>query len=354
MDGRRLVTTVFFQVARKSAKSSLVAAVALYHLLVEREPGAQVVCGASTGQQARIVFSIMQRMIRRSTWLREQGLAVFANSITLDETGSYARPINSRSSTQDGLSPSFVSLDESHAQSFELRDVLVSAMGARADGMIWCPTRAGYDLTSVGFALRETAMKILDNVIESDHTFVVLYELDEADAWKSETTWIKSAPMIGTSPTLDYVRRYCADAQATPGMQGEFQTKICNRWLHSAKGWLSMPAWDACGDSTLRLGDFARERCWLGVDLAERDDIAAIGLLFRRGDLIFAFCRGYLPEQVVAERSRAVPQYLGWVKGGELVTTSGNMTDYGTIETDIKTFCEQFDVAEISSSLGQS
>ena len=52
-DGRRLVTTVFFQVARKSAKSTLVAAVALYHLAVEQEPGAQVICGATTGSQAR-------------------------------------------------------------------------------------------------------------------------------------------------------------------------------------------------------------------------------------------------------------------------------------------------------------
>jgi phage terminase large subunit-like protein len=315
--------------------------------VVEKEPGAQVVCGASTGQQARIVFSVMQRMVRRSSWLRDQGLTVYANSITFDETGGYARPINSRSSTQDGLNPSFISLDESHAQTFELRDVLVSAMGARVDGMIWCPTTAGYDLTSVGHALRATAMKILDGVIESDHTFVVLYELDPEDDWKDEAVWVKSAPMIGITPTLDYVRRYCADAQATPGMQGEFETKICNRWLHSASTWLSVPAWDACADPTLRLENFARERCWVGVDLAERDDIAAVAVVFRRDDLIVTFVRGYLPEMVVAERSRAVPEYRAWMQSGELVPTIGNMTDYAIIEADIRTFCDQFDVQEI-------
>jgi phage terminase large subunit-like protein len=173
-DGRRLVTTVFFQVARKSAKSTLVAACALYHLAVEQEPGAQVICGATTGQQARIAFSVMQRQVRRAPWLREMGLQVFANAITHEAIGGNARPINSKSSTQDGLNPSFISLDESHAQTFELRDVLVSAMGARPDGMIWCPTTAGYSLTSVGYALRSTAQKILDGVITSDHTFVVL------------------------------------------------------------------------------------------------------------------------------------------------------------------------------------
>src|SRR3546814_9918632 len=39
-----------------------------------------------------------------------------SNSITFDATGGYAKPINSKSSSQDGLSPSFISLDESHAQ----------------------------------------------------------------------------------------------------------------------------------------------------------------------------------------------------------------------------------------------
>ena len=103
-------------------------------------------------------------------------------------------------------------------------------------------------------------MKILDGVLESDHTFCVLYELDEADDWRDEATWIKALPMIGITPTLEYVRRYRDDAIATPGMQGEFETKCCNRWLHSAATWLSMAKWNACADAALRIEDFAGER----------------------------------------------------------------------------------------------
>ena len=102
----RLVTTVFFEVGRKSAKSTLVAACgALSPGASRSEPGAQVVCGASTGNQARIVFSIMQRMVRRAPWLREAGFVAYANAITFDATGGYAKPINAKSSTQDGLNP---------------------------------------------------------------------------------------------------------------------------------------------------------------------------------------------------------------------------------------------------------
>ena len=114
-DGCRLVTSVFFEVGRKSAKSTLVAAAALYHLAVENEPGAQVVCGASTGNQARIVFGIMQRMVRRSPGCGSSGFTPTpTRSRSRDRRN--AKPINAKSSTQDGLSPSFISLDESHAQ----------------------------------------------------------------------------------------------------------------------------------------------------------------------------------------------------------------------------------------------
>jgi phage terminase large subunit-like protein len=347
-DGSRLVTTVFFEVARKSAKSTLVAGCALYHLVVEREPGCQVVCGANTGSQARIVFGIMQRMIRRSLWLREEGLVTYANAITFDAIGGYAKPINSKSSTQDGLNPSFISLDESHAQNFELHDVLKSAQGSRVSPMLMAPTTAGYSLTSVGYALRSTAMKVLDGVIDADHLFAILYELDETDDWKDEATWIKSAPMIGITPTLEYVRRYRDDAVSTPGMQGEFEVKIANRWLHSAATWLPIAAWHRCADVKLTLQDFEHEPAFIGVDLAERDDIAAVALAFQRDDLIYLFVRGYLPSLVVHERARAVPAYRDWIKSGELIVTDGNLTDYPTIEADLKADAERFEVKDIA------
>jgi phage terminase large subunit-like protein len=345
-DGGRLVTTVFFEVARKSAKSTLVAALGLYHLLREQEPGAQVVCAATTGNQSRITFGIMQRMVRRSLWLREDGLTAYANAITsIDGT---AKPINAKSSTQDGLNPSFISLDESHAQNFELHDVLKSAQGSRRDPMLIAPTTAGYSLTSVGYALRTTATKILDGVLEAPHVFAVLYELDEGDDWQDAAVWMKSCPMLGVSPTIEFVTKYRDDAIALPGLQGEFEVKVCNRWLHAASTWLSMPAWHRCADPTVRLDDFAHEPCWIGVDLAERDDIAAVALCFRREDLIYVFVRGYLPALVVSERARSVPAYLEWVKDGELVVTEGNLTDYPTIEADLRTDCDRFDVKDLA------
>src|SRR6187399_3328402 len=52
----RRATVCYLEVGRKAAKSTLMATIALYHMRHEMEAGAWIVCGATTGQQARIVF----------------------------------------------------------------------------------------------------------------------------------------------------------------------------------------------------------------------------------------------------------------------------------------------------------
>jgi phage terminase large subunit-like protein len=341
----RRFSTLYLEVARKAAKSTLAAAIALYHLLRENEPGASVVCGATTGQQARMVFGIMQKMARRSAWLRGQGIEVFANAI-ITEDGS-AKPVNSKASTLDGLNPSLIVLDESHAQDFELHDVLKSAQGARPNPLMLCPTTAGYNLLSIGYALRGQLTKVLAGVYDADHLFGVIYALDETDDWRDPAVWPKANPMIGISPKFDYVSKYCQDAQQAPGLEGEFRVKVCNEWAQSASSWLSMTAWDRCTDMTLRLEDFLGQRCWMAGDLAQLDDLAAVALVFERGDELVGFVRAYLPEGVVAERARAVPAYRQWVTQEILITTDGNMIDLDRIEADIRADCKRFDVQQI-------
>jgi phage terminase large subunit-like protein len=342
---RRRYTQVYWEMGRKGAKSTLCAAIALVHLALEGEVGPQVICGATTGDQARIVFTIAQKMVRKAPWLRNFGLEAFAHSITSED--GHMKPINAAASTQDGLNPSCVILDESHAQKFALHDVLKSAQGARRNPLMVCPTTAGYDLLSVGYALRTTLTKVLTGELEADHLFGIIFGLDEGDDWRDERNWIKANPLLGTAPLIDQMRRQCLDAQHTPSLEGEFRVKCMSQWQNAATTWLSLTHWDACADRTLRLEDFAGESCWIGCDLAQRDDLAAAALVFCRGNILYAFVRCYLPEGVVADRARLVPAYRLWVEHNELITTPGTMIDYGRIEADIRGWCEQFVVRDI-------
>lgn len=341
----RRFTVFYLELGRKAGKSTLMAAIALYHLLREDEPGAKVVCGATTGSQARVVFGIMQSMVRRSRWLRGQGIQALANSI-ITEDGN-AKPINAKASTQDGLNPSLICLDECHAQDFGLHDVLKSAQGARENPLLLAPTTAGYDLLSVGYALRTTLTKVLQGVFEAEHFLGFIYTLDEDDDWRDPAVWVKSNPMIGVAPKLKNVQDFCLDAQQTPGMEGEFRVKVCSQWMQSSTAWLSMTHWDACADPTLTLDSFVGQKCWVGADLAQLDDLAAVALLFERDGVIYAFVQYYLPAAVVEDRARTVPAYRQWVKLGILTLTEGTMIDYTVIESDIRAFCKRFAVQSI-------
>jgi phage terminase large subunit-like protein len=344
---RRRFTTLYLETGRKSAKSTLMAGIALFHLLHEDEPGASVICGASTGQQARVVFSVMQRMIRRSPALREAGLQAFANGITHESGGGSARPVNSKASTLDGLNPSCIVLDESHCQDFGLHDVLKSAQGSRPNPLLLAPTTAGYSQLSVGFALRTTTTKVLQGIFEADHLLGLIYCLDDGDDWRDERVWAKANPLMPTSPTLDWMRTYCLDAQQTPGLEAEFRVKCCSEWLNSSASWISPTQWDRCADPTLRIEQFAGAKAWLGVDLAMRDDLAALAAVFCVDDLLYLFTRAYLPRQVVDERARKVAGYRTWAQSGDLVLTDGALVDLNAIESDIRDWVKQFAVQAI-------
>ena len=93
----------------------------------------------------------------------------------------------------------------------------------------------------------------------------------------------------------------------------------------------------ACADPTLTLEDFEHEPCWIGVDLAERDDIAAVALVFQRdGPRLRVRAR----LSAGARRQRAGARGAGVSRtgsqSGELIVTDGNLTDYPTIEADLR------------------
>ena len=271
------------------------------------------------------------------------------HSIICDRNGGSLQPMNSKSSTQDGLSPSAYVIDELHAHKDRgLFDVLKSARGARQNPLSLYVTTAGFNLLGVCYEQRGLLLKVLQQVIEADHFGGCIYTLDEGDEWTDERTWMKANPMIGITPRWDEMRQYRQDAVHSPDSQGEFKTKRLNLWLSSSSAWLPMDVWDRCADRELRLADFVGEPCCLGVDIAERDDLTAVVAGFLRDDILYAFPKFFLPRDVIEDRSRAVPAYRTWVSQGVLVPTDGAMTDMTAIEAYIRTLGASHQVRHVA------
>jgi len=346
--GLRRFRAVYEEMARKNAKSTRLAGNCNYHLAADGEAGPEVYSAATTRDQAKIVFRIGQQMARKSPGLiRELGVNVHAHALSSDEGGTF-QALSADANTLDGLNPSFAAIDELHAHKTRgVYDVLESGQGSRDQPLLWAITTAGSDRSGICYEVRGYVTKILDGVVDDEEFFGVIYTIDEDDSWRDEACWPKANPNLGVSVDLDYLRRLARKASETPAALANFLTKNLSVWVNADMAWMDMAKWADCGDSALDMEDFATHPCYIGVDLASRNDIAAMALLFVLGGGEYAlFGRYWLPEAAVEASGNS--QYFGWVDTGIITETPGNTTDFEYIEDDLRDYCSRFNVREVA------
>lgn len=341
LDGSRRFTSALFAVARKNAKSTLAAAILLYCQCCEEEEGAQIISAATTGSQARIIFNVAKRMTEKTPDLQEAfGLACWANSISRMETGASFKPINAKASTQDGLNPSHVGLDEIHAhKSADLLNVLTSAAGARSNPLWLYTTTEGYTNPGPWGEIRQFAKQVLQGILgdSADHFLVVFYAVDEEDDEFDESAWPKANPLMDANPhLLKAIRKEAVEARQMPSKLAEFKIKRLNRPASSATGWVDLTKWQKCGGA-VDLDWLAGQPCWAAFDLASTLDMTSWRLVWKVDDVYYTWGRRFVPADAVRARTeRGVVPYAGWVAAGLIEATEGEVTDYSVVEARIR------------------
>ena len=353
LDGTRRFTSALFAVARKNAKSTLAAAILLYCMCCEDEPGAQVISAATTGSQARIIWNTAKRMAEKKAALREAfGLECWANAVTRFDTAASFKPINAKASTQDGLNPSHVALDEIHAhKTADLLNVLTSAAGARSNPLWLYTTTEGYANPGPWAEIRQFAKQLLAGVFgdTADHFLALFYAVDDDDGDFDEGAWAKANPLADTNPhLLAAIRKESIEAKAMPSKLAEFQIKRLNRPAAAANSWILLPKWRACGGE-VDLEALREVPCWAGLDLASTRDLTSLRLVWKVGDLLLTWGRRWVPESAVATRTeRGTVPYAGWVAAGYIEETPGDVTDYAVVEAAVLEARERFNLQSVA------
>lgn len=352
-DGHRRFTSALFAVSRKNAKSTLAAGILLYCECCENEEGAQVISAATTFPQASIIFGVAKRMVEKTADLREAyGLEVFAKSIARWETGASFKPIHAKASTQDGLNPSHVGLDEIHAHKTpDLLNVLTSAAGARSNPLFLYTTTEGYTNPGPWAEIRQFAKQLLEGVFgeTADHFLAVFFAVDDADNDFDERAWRKANPLIDVNPhLLAAIRKEAVEAKAMPSKLAEFQIKRLNRPASAANGWVLLPKWKAC-DGAVDLDALRDVPCWAGLDLASTGDLTSLRLIWKVGDQVLTWGRRWVPASAVEQRTvRGTVPYAGWIASGYMEQTEGEVTDYAVIEAAVLDARERFNLQAVA------
>jgi phage terminase large subunit-like protein len=347
LDGSRRFTSALFAVARKNAKSTLAAAILLYCQCCEEEEGAQIISAATTGSQARIIFNVAKRMTEKTPDLQEAfGLACWANAISRVETGASFKPINAKASTQDGLNPSHVGLDEIHAhKSADLLNVLTSAAGARSNPLWLYTTTEGYTNPGPWGEIRQFAKQVLQGILgeSADHFLVVFFAVDDEDDEFDESAWPKANPLMDANPhLLKAIRKEAVEARQMPSKLAEFKIKRLNRPASSATGWVDLTKWQRCGGK-VDLDWLAGHPCWGALDLASTLDLTSWRLVWKVDGIYYTWGRRFVPSDAVRARTeRGVVPYAGWVAAGLIEVTDGEVTDYAVVESRIREDIERF------------
>jgi phage terminase large subunit-like protein len=356
--GYRQYQYAYLEIPKKNGKTETAAGLGVSHLVLDA-PGGQIYCCAADREQAALVYKAAKQMIEQDPDLESLLKVVDSKKeIHNRETGTFLKVLSAEAYTKHGINPTVVIFDELHAQpNRDLWDVMTFGAGAaRKEPLWWIITTAGDDpdKKSIGWEIHEQARKIKDGELTDPTWYVKIYGAPEDADIYDEATWYAANPSLGVSIDIEKVRQEAIKAKNSPANEKLFRWLRLNQWVQLKKiGWLPITLWDQTEAGKNNLPewtpkDLLGKRCYVGVDLARRIDLAATVPLFPPQDgfedwrfLIDAF----IPANNMQERIRRdhIP-YDRWEKQRYLTATPGDVIDYGVIKAQIEEYEAHYDV----------
>jgi phage terminase large subunit-like protein len=379
-NGLRRFRQAHVEVAKKNGKTSLLAALGLYHAdsQGDSEPHPEVYVAATTKAQAQsICFREALRLRNDSADLTARTETFKGANASIEFPGSNGtfQPLAANSDKLNGRNMALGILDElADHPTPALFNVFRSSMAGRKQPLLLSITTAGNSREQIAWEQRQHALQVIENAAPDDEFFAYIATLDENDHWEDETVWIKANPSLEILVPLDNLRSGAKLARTMPTTKYDFLRFNLNIWPSiSQSGWVSINDLSKPGNYYLTEADKllptvervkqAEERlkgrlCFLGLDLAIKNDLSVLALLFPplKEDGIFeCLFRVWVPEENIITRSHEhrVP-YQFWHEQGFITSTPGEVTDFAFVRGDILAVREKFQVHEMGFDISHA
>jgi phage terminase large subunit-like protein len=327
-NGNRRFTDFYFEGAVGAGKSPLLAAIGLYCLMADGEPAAQIYSLASTYQQAMVVFDTAKNFAQRNIELKKR-LVVVEREIRHPRSKSSWRVVSGKGPGA-GCKPSLILGDELHQWKSpgayqDLRD----RMFKRANPLMITATNSGESQASFAWQLRQKAVAAFEGTGEKS-MYPVIWAAAEDAATDDPEAWRAANPLLGITAKEDKVRQNAIEAMKDPIEEAKFRRLNLSIWpLITAGAWLDMENWDRCVGPLIYPADAPQ---YVGVDLAESDDLCAVTEVYVTPDRFYVDAHFWLPR-VTAERyeSQHGTPYSEWAKAGHIT-----LLEEPTISTTVR------------------
>lgn len=350
--GYRQYRYAYLEIPKKNGKTTLIAALAVYHLTCDADEG-QIYCCAADRGQAELVYKAALSMIDQNEDLQEIFKVTDSKKEILNKiTKTKLKVLSAEAYTKHGLNPTVVIFDELHAQpNRNLWDVMTFGAGAaRKEPLWWVITTAGDDPDrhSIGWEIHEYARKIRDGETVDPSWYVKIFSAPEDADIFNEETWHLANPSLGKTISIESVRQEALHAMNSESAERLFRWLRLNQWIAVKQvGWIPITLWDQ-SQKDWSIADLTGKRCYAGLDLSSTGDLTAISLLFPPQDGLDEWrvtFEGWIPDEKIKERGiRDGVPFDNWVKHKFIHATPGNAVDYDFVEARIIALSRQYEI----------
>ncbi len=363
-EGRRRFRRAYVEVARKNAKTMLLAALALYLSFFCGERSAEGYCLATKLEQAKKLYDYARDIILAVPELRMLngrgtiesfgGIGPRAIPRLYDHaTGSKFEPLPANAKKLDSLNPSFFVADELHEHpDSSVVDKLRTGQGARLEPLQFAISTAGDDTSSYCYAVRDRGVAILKGRIEDERAFYAIYHRDEKDKWWSRKAVEKSNPNLGVSVQWSFLEDELKRARTDPREENIARRMYLSDWVQQKTRVIPMERWDKCSGHPI-LESLKGRTCYGGLDLSRTRDMTAFALVFPPepddpDGLWTVLVWFWVPEEAARTREkRNITNYELWHKLGHLIYTDGDTIDFQALKRKIVELTTEYDVRAI-------
>jgi phage terminase large subunit-like protein len=272
------VIEILILLQKKNGKTTLLAALALWHLITTSD--AECVVGATSREQASILYDQAVGFVRRSAELQERVVTKRGyREIRARRDDGRIRVLAADADTADGVIPTLALVDElGRAKSAQLYGVFRDGLGPRGGQMLTISTAGDHEGSPLGL-MRAAAHKLPVQRRRGKYLYAsdgtggfVLHEwaLDQDD----DVDDVRIVKKVNPAPwqTLDMLQTR-HDSPSIRSHPWQWQRFTCGIWVGAEAWWMRAPDWDACAhDDELRPGD----RIAIGFDGSRTSDATVL------------------------------------------------------------------------------
>lgn len=345
--GLRRFREYFFEVARKHGKSFLSACIAVYMLVADGEPGAEIYSAATKLDQAKIIYNAAKNIVDQSEELRALVKST-REGLNFKMTRSVMKPLPNESKSLDGLNIHFAALDEIHEQrDRNMYDVLRQGMKARQQPLIGCITTSGFRREGLYDNLHDYACDVAKGIVKDDRFLPVIYKLDKQDEWIDPAMWIKANPGLGTIKSYVQLADDVERAKQDPSYLPTLLTKDFDMKQSEQAAWLTLA--QVANETIVPMESLKKSYAIGGCDLSATTDLTCATLLIRKpeDENIYVLQKYFLPQKRIDDleetQSKEAPYKL-WEEQGWININPGAQVDYHEVTKWFTQMVEEHDI----------